>query len=45
MNEAETCAKLIDPALKAAVWGRVAEPRDVFIGFQKYLYATQEPQP
>jgi len=25
-----------------AVWGSVAEPREVFIGFQKYLYAAQE---
>jgi len=24
-----------------AVWGSVAEPRDVFVGFQKYLYAPQ----
>jgi len=28
-----------------AVWGSVAEPRDVFIGFQKYLYAAQESRP
>jgi len=28
-----------------AVWGSVAEPREVFIGFQKYLYATQDLRP
>ncbi len=36
MNEAETRAELIDPALKAAGWG-------VVVTFQQYLYQPATP--
>ena len=50
MNEAETRAEHIDPALKAAGWGVVegsrvlregtpTQVRAVFVGFQRHLYA------
>jgi len=44
MNEAETRAEHIDPALAAAGWGvvddlgQLDEIKHVFAGFQKYLY-------
>ncbi|HEV3163294.1 MAG TPA: hypothetical protein VGZ22_04590 [Isosphaeraceae bacterium] len=38
MNEAETRAEHVDPALAAAGWGVVEGSR---IGFQKYLYPPQ----
>jgi hypothetical protein len=38
MNEAETRAELIDPAMKVADLGRPEEIGQVFAKFQKYLY-------
>ena len=33
MNEAETRAELIDPKIKAAVWGDVEDIKNTFIDF------------
>lgn len=40
MNEAETRAEHIGPALAAAGWGQPEKIGRVFAGFQKYLYLT-----
>jgi hypothetical protein len=44
MNEAETRAVHIDPALKTPGWGDLGAPEDigrVFAGFQRFLYQPQ----
>jgi len=52
MNETETRAEYIDPALANAGWGKVEGSRirrehlqigQVFSGFQKYLYQQEAP--